>query len=249
MKRKPKLAILIACIILGIGGATVMRFSNRSSSNQNQSSVNQTSGAKIDGQPIKAPQLIKSNSEWQNGYGTKSDGQDTNSQNQPTRKLTKDANSIIIYFSRSGSTELLASKVAQRTNSDILEIVVRDSYSGNYQSTLSRANSERENQDYPELNMQLPDLRQYDTVYLGYPIWAMTLSHPMTAFLTTYGSQLSGKQIAPFMTEGGYGQGDSVERIQAILRDQGARNNSFTKALVVDGNRLMAIKLTGLINK
>ncbi|KRN98871.1 flavodoxin family protein [Companilactobacillus kimchiensis] len=192
----------------------------------------------IDCQPIKATQLGRSDSAWRNGYGMPSDGKDTNSQNQPTRKLTKNAKSIIIYFSRSGSTELLASKIAQETDADILEIVVKDSYSGNYQKTLSRANSERESENYPELNMSVPDLSQYQNVYLGYPIWAMTLSHPMTAFLEAYGNQLSGKKIAPFMTEGGYGQGDSVQRIREILREQGATKNTFTSALVVDGNKV-----------
>lgn len=86
--------------------------------------------------------------------------------------------------------------------------------------------------------MNVPDLSQYQTVYLGYPIWAMTLSHPMTAFLTEYGNQLSDKKIAPFMTEGGYGQGDSVDRIKEILRQQGAKQDTFTNALVVDGNKV-----------
>lgn len=192
----------------------------------------------IAGQPIQAPQLGKSEPQWRNGYGTVSDGQDTNSQNQPTRKLTKTATSSIIYFSRSGSTELFASKIAQQTAADILELVVQAPYAGNYQRTLARANSERENQVYPELNLQVPDLSQYKTVYLGYPILAMTLAHPMTAFLDTYGSRLTNKQIAPFMTEGGYGPGDSVQRIQQLLRGQGATSNPFTRALVVDGNKV-----------
>jgi len=193
---------------------------------------------KIAGQPVMAYQLGKLESAWRNGAGTKSDGQDTNSQNQPTRRLTKGAQSIIIYFSRSGSTELLASKVAQQTDADLLEIVVKSPYSANYQQTLSRANSERAAADYPELNMRVPDLSQYDTVYLGYPIWAMTLSHPMIAFLMANGNQLTHKKIAPFMTEGGYGQGDSVDRIASILRSSGAQENQFVPALVVDGNKV-----------
>jgi len=228
MKKKWLISLLILIVI---GGITFMIFKRSNTSNQQDS-------GKINGQSITATQLGRSNSEWRNGYGMPSDGKDTNSKNAPTRKLTKNAKSIIIYFSRSGSTELLASKIAANTNSDILEIVVKDNYSGNYQKTLSRANSERENEDYPELNMQVPDLSQYQTVYLGYPIWAMTLSHPMTSFLTTYGGQLSNKEIAPFMTEGGYGQGDSVDRIREILRQQGSQNNTFTKALVVDGNKV-----------
>jgi len=228
MKKKWLITLLILIVI---GGITFMIFERNNTRNQQDSE-------KIDGQSITATQLGRSNSEWRNGYGMPSDGKDTNSKNTPTRKLTKNAKSIIIYFSRSGSTELLASKIAAKTNSDILEIVVKDNYSGNYQKTLSRANSERENEDYPELNMQVPDLSQYQTVYLGYPIWAMTLSHPMTSFLTTYGGQLSNKEIAPFMTEGGYGQGDSVDRIREILKQQGSQNNTFTKALVVDGNKV-----------
>lgn len=216
-------------LLILIGGMAIMRLNNHIKGQKSDS---------IAGQPITAYQLGKSEQAWRNGAGTKSDDQDTNSQNQPTRRLTSGAKSIVIYFSRSGSTELLASKVAQQTNADILEIVVKTPYSANYQQTLSRANSERESADFPELNMRVPDLSQYNTVYLGYPIWAMTLSHPMTAFLMASGNQLTDKQIAPFMTEGGYGQGDSVERIKAILSASGAQKNQFSPALVVDGNKV-----------
>ncbi|MFD1417742.1 flavodoxin family protein [Companilactobacillus keshanensis] len=199
---------------------------------------NEFQNATIDGQKVTVYQLGKSSIEWGNGAGTLSDGMDTNKDNQPTRKLTDSAESIIIYFSRSGSTELLASKVERETNADILEVIVKDPYPSNYSKTLSRANFERENQDYPELYMQLPNLDQYKTIYLGYQIWAMTLSHPMTSFLNTYGNQLSNKRIAPFMSEGGYGQGDSVQVIKEILKQQGSTNNTFVPALIVDGNKV-----------
>ncbi|WP_235805136.1 flavodoxin family protein [Companilactobacillus tucceti] len=199
---------------------------------------NKFQDATIDGQKITAYQLGKNSNDWRNGAGTISDGMDTNKNSHPTRKLTDSAKNIVIYFSRSGSTELLASKIAKKTNADILEITVKDPYPSNYPKTLSRANFERENMDYPELNMELPNLDQYKTVYLGYPIWAMTLSHPMHSFLNTYGSQLSSKKIAPFMSEGGYGQGDSVQVVKEILKQQGAINNTFTSSLVVDGNKV-----------
>ncbi|WP_125565390.1 flavodoxin [Companilactobacillus insicii] len=192
----------------------------------------------IDDQKIMAYQLGKTGIEWANGAGTPSDGMDTNKNNQPICKLTDSAKSIIIYFSRSGSTELLASKIEKETNADVLEITVKKPYSSNYPRTLARANFERENQAYPELNMQLPSLDQYQTIYLGYQIWAMTLSHPMNSFLNTYGNKLSDKKISPFMTEGGYGQGDSVQVIKEILGQQGAVNNTFAPALVVDGNKV-----------
>ena len=52
-------------------------------------------------------------------------------------------------------------------------------YPANYRKTLNRANCERIQNDPPELEM----LSQYDTIYLGYQTWAMTLSQPMRAFL------------------------------------------------------------------
>lgn len=231
-----QVAIGVIMALLIISGGMILYLNNRGSTDQRET-ISKSSGL-IDDQPISAPQLQKSNSAWHNGYGTRSDGADTNSHNAPTRQLTADATSIIIYFSHSGSTELLASKVAQQTNADILEIVVKDTYAANYESTLARANSERENATYPGLNMQVPDLSQYGTVYLGYPIWAMTLSHPMRSFLTTYGRRLANKQLAPFMTQGGYGQGDSVQQIRQILRRAGASNNTYTNVLVVDGNKV-----------
>lgn len=243
MRKFHRSIFIVATIIIGgiVGMVLFNRFS-QSQTNQNvrNSQVSQSAKVsdKIYGQSIIAYQLGKSERAWQNGYGTVSDGNDTNSQNKPTRKLTKNAESLIIYFSRSGSTELLASKIAKENDADLLEIVVKDPYSGNYKKTLSRANSERENEDYPSLDMQVPDLSQYQTIYLGYPIWAMTLSHPMTEFLMTYGEYLANKKIAPFMTEGGYGQGNSVDRIKEILNSQGARGNRYTRSLVVDGNKV-----------
>jgi hypothetical protein len=41
------------------------------------------------------------------GRGAQSDGEDTNAQEEPTRMISDDANSIIIYFSRSGNTQNL----------------------------------------------------------------------------------------------------------------------------------------------
>lgn len=98
----------------------------------------------------------------------------------------------------------MASKIARETGADILEITLKTPYPANYRKTLSRANRERIQNDPPELAMQLPDLSQYYTIYLGYQTWAMNLSQPMKAFLLQYGG----------------------------------KNNTYTSALVVDGNRV-----------
>lgn len=190
------------------------------------------------GTDIYANQLQRKNSGWGGGKYTPSDGQDTNRAQPPVRKLTPTAKSIVIYWSRSGSTELLASKLVAATDSDVLEITLAQPYPADYMQTLDRANFERESNTPPELQLRLPDLSQYETVYLGFQTWAMTLSQPMKAFLTDFGDALAGKKVAPFETEGGYGSGESIRVIQNILRTKGIGKVSLTVPLVIDGNRV-----------
>ena len=180
------------------------------------------------------PQLGLSDNEWDSGRNTTSDGADTNANTEPTRQLSSKAKSIVIYFSRSGSTQLLAKEIAETTNSDLLELTVDETYPSDYAETVSRANKERESGNYPAITTDIPDLSQYDTVYLGYPIWGMSLSSPMASFLKSYGSQLTGKTIAPFASNGGYGLGGSVEQIKGYLRDSNVVNGLSVKGNKVD---------------
>jgi flavodoxin len=153
----------------------------------------------------------------QYGRGAKSDGQDTNRDEAPMRNLTEDADSIIIYFSRSGNTENLAKIVQSQTNADILELTISNPYPEDYKKSVDRANQERDNEEYPKIITDIPDLSQYDHVYLGYQTWAMTLSNPISSFLINYGELLDGKEIYPFSSNAGYGEGNSIERIQELL--------------------------------
>ncbi|MGT2637834.1 flavodoxin family protein [Streptococcus ratti] len=192
---------------------------------------------KMDPSQIVAPQIGLSDEEWNNSRGTVSDGQDTNSKQKPTRILTSDAQSIIIYFSRSGSTELLASKVQALSGADVLELAVDKTYSSDYGETVERANSERGVENRPKLKVDIPDLSQYQTIYLGYPIWGMTLAEPMASFVETYAKKLDGKTIIPFSTNGGYGLGDSVDYIEEVLNENDSRADLKT-AFAVEGNKV-----------
>ncbi|GHV99392.1 flavodoxin [Lactobacillus nasalidis] len=193
---------------------------------------------KIANQEIRANQLLRRGSKWAGGYGTPSDGDDTNKGSQPVRVHTKNAKSLIIYWSRSGSTELLASKLADKLDADIYEVRLQNPYPANYQKTLARANRERETGNPPAVVKDMWSLSQYDTVYFGFQTWAMTLSQPMQGFLKAYGQEFTDKKLAPFETEGGYGQGDSISVFKQLIKEAGGKNNTYTKPLVVDGNKV-----------
>lgn len=237
MKNKRKLSGMISLGAALLTLAACASSGNQSASNSSSSSqTSQPSGA-MDASRIQAPQVGLSDSEWNQSRGTVSDGKDTNSENAPTRILTADAKSLIVYFSRSGSTELLASKVQARTGADVIELVPAENYSSDYGQTVQRANGERQREDAPALNVEIPDLSQYDTIYLGYPIWGMTLAEPMASFVEQYGDQLAGKTLVPFSTNGSYGVGSSVDRIQNILSERGV-TATITHPYTIQGNQV-----------
>lgn len=153
----------------------------------------------------------------QYGRGAKSDGQDTNRTEEPMRILTEDADAIIIYFSRSGNTENLVKMIYNETNADVLELTLSEPYREDYEETVARANEERDSGNFPEINTEIPDFSQYDRIFLGYQTWAMTLSNPIISFLETNGELIDGKTIYPFSSNAGYGEGNSLQRMQEML--------------------------------
>lgn len=166
---------------------------------------------------VRRPENRLSLRETEYGRGALSDGQDINGQEGPIRIITEEATSLIIYFSRSGNTENLAKMIHNQNGADLLELAIVNPYPADYDASVNRANEEREHQAYPEISTEIPNLSQYDTIYLGYQTWAMTLSNPMMSFLLAYESLFSGQIVYPFSTNAGYGEGDSLIKIAELL--------------------------------
>jgi flavodoxin len=162
------------------------------------------------------------------GRGAVSDGKDTNASEARTRKLTADAKTIIIYFSRSGNTEKQVRYAEKVLHADTYEIGVTHPYPANYFEAVNRATDERESTGWPELIEDIPDLTQYQTVLLAHPIWAMTLANPMHTFLEEYGNELAGKTIASFSTNAGYGSGDTQQVLSALTPNDTKILNNYT---------------------
>lgn len=211
---------------------------------QNESQINSSSSSssvlpsgKMDQSQIVAPQVGLSDEEWNNSRGTVSDGKDTNSEQEPTRILSEDADSLIAYFSRSGSTELLASKIQALSGADVIELVAKETYSFNYGETVQRATQERNVKNTPELDVEMPDLSQYQSIYIGYPIWGMTMAEPVATFIEIYAKELDGKTIIPFSTNGGYGLGSSIDYIETVLAENQVTAR-IEPAFAVEGNKV-----------
>lgn len=129
--------LLVSVLVLA---ACSVQNNNTTSSSLSTSSSSVLPSGKMDQSQITAPQVGLSDEEWNHSRGTVSDGKDTNSKQAPTLILSEDADSLIVYFSRSGSTELLASKIQALSGADVIELVAKETYSSDYGETVQRAN-------------------------------------------------------------------------------------------------------------
>lgn len=105
---------------------------------------------------------------------------------------------LIVYFSwsSSGNTEKMANTIRERTDGDLLKIEPATAYPTDYSECGDVAKAERDGNARPEI-ANLPDsLDEYDTIFIGYPIWWHTAPMIIGTFLESY--DLSGKEIYPF---------------------------------------------------
>ena len=125
---------------------------------------------------------------------------------------------LIAYFSASGVTARAAREMAQATGADLYEIRPAEPYTAadlNWMDKGSR--STREMQDpacRPAVAEPVEDMGQYETVFVGFPIWWGVEPRIVDTFLEGY--DFSGKTLIPFATSGGSGVG----RAEKSLRER-----------------------------
>lgn len=120
---------------------------------------------------------------------------------------------LIAYFSRTGSTEQIATIIQELTGGELHRIETSEPYPEDYNDVLARASQEQQDNARPDLSATIADMDGYDTVFIGYPIWLSDTPMAVLSFLESY--DLSGKTIIPFCTHGGGGSGQSFERVKS----------------------------------
>lgn len=115
---------------------------------------------------------------------------------------------LVAYFSRSGNTRVIAGTIQRALGADLFEIRPARPYPEDYEQTVEQARQERDRGFEPSLESRVRDIRAYDTLFLGFPIWGETAPPVIRSFLRAH--DLSGKTLRPFITHGGYGLGNSL---------------------------------------
>lgn len=105
-----------------------------------------------------------------------------------------DGTILVAYYSYTGNTEAVAKQIADLTGGDLAEIQRKE----DYQDLQTDAKEEIDQDIRPEITGSVENVEDYDTIFVGYPIWWDEAPAMISTFLDSY--DFSGKTIVPFCT-------------------------------------------------
>ena len=146
------------------------------------------------------------------------------------KESIKGKKSIVIYFSRAdenyavgyvdkGNTEYIVEYIREITGAELFRVDRAVPYSAEYKKCCDEALVEKNNNERPAILKTLPNIDDYEVIYIGYPIYWGTLPMPMFTQLEKLNWQ--GKIVKFFSTHEGSGLGSSENDIREIC--QGAK--------------------------
>ncbi|MBO4601919.1 MAG: hypothetical protein J5651_02025 [Salinivirgaceae bacterium] len=119
---------------------------------------------------------------------------------------------LVVFYSQSNTTRTVAQEIQKQLNCDIAEIECVEPYSGDFGQTIQRWQKEQQEGTLPEIKPLAKDIKDYDVIFLGYPIWGGTYAIPVATFLKN--TDFAGKKLVPFCTFGSGGLNTSVAALQ-----------------------------------
>lgn len=129
-------------------------------------------------------------------------------------------NTLVVYFSATGNTEQAAQYIAGLTGGDLFELEPSKPYSEedldwtDDNSRVSREHDDESLRDVPLVADTVENWAEYDTVYIGYPIWWGIAAWPVDTFVEA--NDFTGKTVIPFCTSSSSGLGDSGELLAEL---------------------------------
>ena len=145
---------------------------------------------------------------------------------QNSKKQDNMSKSIVIFFSHAGdnyavgdievgNTKIVADHITEITGADQFEIVTHKYDGLGYNPLIEIAKEESNSGELPPYEGKAPDLSQYDTVFIGGPVWWGT--YPQVMFTLFKDINLDGKTIYPFTTHEGSGLASCVSDLKSAF--------------------------------
>lgn len=127
---------------------------------------------------------------------------------------------LVAYFSASGVTAKVAETLSEAIGADLYEIEPEVPYTKedlDWMDKQSRSTIEMNDPaSRPAIAGKRDNMDDYDTVFVGFPIWWYVAPHIINTFLESY--DLTGKTIVPFATSGGSGMGETNEHLASSCK-------------------------------
>lgn len=120
---------------------------------------------------------------------------------------------LVIYYSYTGHTKMIAENIQKKLQCDILEIKPVKEYSKDYNQVVSEEQNNESSHKKPEIQKVDKDLSKYDEIIIGSPVWWYTIAPVIRTFLSE--NDLTGKVIRPFATNAGW-LGQTFNEIQKL---------------------------------
>lgn len=127
-----------------------------------------------------------------------------------------------------GTTEVVAQYIQSAVGGDIHLIETTNRYPVSFDDVRDLNHAEQAAGTLPTLKSKIENMTEYETVFIGYPVWAVDVPQAIKSFLSAY--DMSGKKVIPFCTHDGYGAGHSFTTIK----------NAVAGATTLDGIALLA---------
>ena len=138
---------------------------------------------------------------------------------------------LVVYFSAEGHTARVAREFAESIGADVFEIVPEEPYTNadiNWRNPLSRCNKEKFGKKDVPVAGRVETFGDYDTVYIGFPIWYGCAPNVVNTFCKDY--DWTGKTVRIFATSGGSGIGRTAEKLQPYVKGAEAKDAKLVRS-------------------
>lgn len=184
------------------------------------------------------------------GAGQKAESgteQNNDRESKESNTETKNESKVLVaYFSlageqynvgviEEGNTAIVAKMIAEKTGADLFEIEPVNEYPGSHKELVTVAQNEQRENARPKIKGKVENIDDYDTIYIGYPIWWGDMPMIVYNFLESY--DFNGKTVIPFCTHGGSGLSNTESTIAELCKGANMQDGFAISGETAQNNR------------
>lgn len=205
--KKVGIGIIIAILIIAIGGGTYFMLNSNKEEKSDNLNQNMLSSNNDRDTENKNMAVVEENN-----------NDIDNEKKEETKNSNNQSKTLVVFFSAQSHTKAVAEKIADKLDADIFEIIPEDKYTSDdldYTDENARVFKEHDDESLRNIKLEkdtVDNWEDYDTILIGYPIWWGMASWPVNTFVKA--NDFNGKTVIPFCTSSSSGLGQSGKLLE-----------------------------------